>query len=307
MTDHLDIPTSLWSNSILSLPDKLTSAYRGVLKKNGLLEAAKKPPNSDKIFGGNSKQDSDDHFTHRFVNSAGRTEFAVLSPDPALIQVSEALLSALSDGRVGVLDIPCGAGASTCALVATIAALRAQNVMPNLPLALDILGGDTSPHSRDLFAQMLSEMKPRLEELGIHLSWDVIDWDGTSSDSTAKLVDEFFSLAGSAEELIVSISNFSGALGTNEAFDQFSASFDQIVSRMHNRTATIAWIEPKDFNKAKKTFMLVIAYLVKSFADLFKSQKSTQPQSANYDMRDPMTQKVFQTGVAVLQLRRTSS
>lgn len=299
------IPRSLWAEEILRLPSDLVQAYKDQLACEGLLLAAATKPGKKEIHGGPSVAESDEHFAHRFSNSSARAEFVTLSPDPNLGPVSDALLSTFSEGPVALLDIPCGTGAATSTLLTTLAVLRSENVMPRLPLSISITGGDLSPSAMSIYEGMLERLRPTLRLAGIEIDFCGVEWDANLGDQTSKLVDRWFEQSEGAEEFVVCVSNFSGALSAAAAMEKFSPCFNQIVARLYNKAATVVWLEP-DSQAQRKVFKFLTDYLHVFLPSFFGAGPLDSTLSAKYKTEDPITSKVYSSAVSVLKFRRTS-
>ena len=270
----------------------------------GLLEEAAKGIAKNDIIGGVGDEESVEHFTHRFGVSAGRVQFATLNADGQLREVSDAVLSTFSEGRIAVLDIPCGGGAASCGLVSTLLELRAAKVMPRLPLSLSILGGDFAPCVRDIFGGMLTGLAESARAEGICFRFSVAEWNATQSDATAKLIDDWFTQSEGAEEFVVLVSSFSGHLKSAAAFAEFSPCLEHIMARLHGRRATVLWIEPemKQAESVLQRLKQFVAALASRFRVPWGSPQTSR--TARYQMAHPLNHGVHRSSLVVQSFTR---
>jgi len=298
------IPDELWSAEVLRTPTLAVQCYKKVLALEGLLDEARKGTDKKSIHGGCSQAETLEHFTFRFSASVGRVEFAVLAPDSALTIVSDALLSSLADGYVTFLDIPCGTGASAVTLLSTLGVLRATAVLPKLPLTVTVVGGDCSRKALDVYGSMMQQLKPLVAGVGIDVNWELLEWDATRGDSTANLIDQWFAESSGAGEYVVCLANFSGALADAGAFVEFSPSLEQILGRLHDKKATLTWIEPRSSKIKKKFLPKIIEFFKERISWFFSPSGSSRFISATYQIEDPLNGRVFESGVEVQRFLR---
>ena len=264
------IPASIWSASVLQLPPRLVTDYQKELEDLGLYDDACGPSPSN-LTGGTAEKDTHDHFKCRFGASCVRTEYLMLDPRGVLTPVSTDILSCFSEGRVAVLDVPCGSGPGILGFLGLAAELRIHGCLPRQPLEIVITGGDISETARQLYDNMLQKAKPWLANEGIRISWNIYTWDASEQTSTAKLVDNWFQQSSNFEEHIVLAAAFSGEAANN--FDLYKPSFSHIASRLYDKCATIIWLEPK-WNKGEKLLTKLIGMFQSAFSRCFR----TEPQ-----------------------------
>jgi len=292
------IPAELWKDNLLVLPESLSSVYINRLKHLGLFETASAPSEKKNIYGGKGAEETREHFSLRFGASAGRIEFTSLDPGEAFENVSDSLLRTFSDGEVALLDVPCGTGATVCALICTLISLRQMEAIPRLPLTIHIGGGDISETALEICHSMLDEIHPAAQAQGIKLSWDLQVWDATRSDQTARLVDDWFAKSGYAKEFVVIVSNFSGALKNAGAFEAISPCFEQILARLHNKSSTFLWIEPA-ITAVKKGLRARVLEFFKIRIPWFLVEEHKDTLQADYEMRNPVNGIIFRSNVVV--------
>lgn len=204
-----EIPKHLWNGSVIYLPVEFVNLYQNKLIQLGKLEEAKKPSPADKdLIGGVSREATIDHFTYRFPASAVRVEYVALDPDSKFQDITDDLLTTLSDGNIAVLDIPCGSGAGILSLLSTVADLRKNRTLPKLPLTITITAGDISETALEIYESLLSGLSPILLAEGIALRCSTTLWDATAANMTASIIDKWFTNAPDAEEYIGLFSHF---------------------------------------------------------------------------------------------------
>ncbi len=239
-----DIPKSIWDGKdTLSLPQSLGEAYCRTLKTLGLFEEARHATSSGAI-GGKSKEETVEHFVYSFIGSCVRLELAILDPKNVLTGTSDYFLNAFSGGRVRLLDIPCGCGAASAALLATVAELRRQNIIPREPLDVFVTGGDVSETARCYANILYSDLQHDLHSQGIFVKSTFYPWDITESNGTKDILNEWLADSADGVTPFLLIANFSSFLGDqnnrNKAEEQIGVIFDWAETNK----CSVAWIEP---------------------------------------------------------------
>ena len=300
------IPPDLWRNSVLRLPQHLSSTYVAYLDKLGLKDLSVDTTEKS-VHGGKTMEETREHFARRFAVSAGRVEYSTLGPSDQFEGLSEAFLSTFSDGFIGVLDIPCGTGAMTAALVSTLTKLRSEKVIPRLPLTISVCAGDYSAEALNIFSLLIQELVEPAAVQGITLIWETNEWDATRGDQTAHLVDRWFATSTPATEFFVAVTNFSRALHSAGAFESFSPCFEQILARLHDKQSTVVWVEPAT-KSAKAGVLARLSQFIKARISWYRSTNSTPPQSiteSEYQIEHPVNRQPIRTNVAVYRFDRT--
>ena len=299
------LPTSLWEKETLMLPEALVNAYRDELSELGLLADATVGTKIKEIHGGIGVDETLEHFTYRYGVSAGRLEYVTLAPGACMSQISNAILSTFSDGHVALLDIPCGTGSSVGALLMTLVRLRELKLLPSSPLTISIAGGDCSERALEIYDSMLVRLRPLLDSHAIVVNSHLEKWDATRNDQTAKLVDEWFALANGAEEYFVCVSNFSGALIGAGLLDDFKPCLEQILGRLYDKTSTLLWVEPSRTSAVKlKLIPKLKDFFVRRISWFLNASEPTDPEFADYSMKNPLDGHVFTSGVEVQRFNR---
>lgn len=277
-------------------PDLLED-YRTQLEAIGRYEDAcgESPKN---ITGGADEKATHDHYTWRFGASSMRTRYLMLDPDGHLQAIADDLLTSFADGKLAILELPCGAGAGVLGFLSLVANMRRHKCLARLPLEVSVVAGDHSPHARGLYETMLDKSRRWLEKEGIRVSWTTQEWDASDLVSTTKAVDAWFKQTSDFEEHIVLIAAFSGAAANN--FKHFEDSFKQIAARLHDRESTILLVEPES-NKA----LAFLSKLDKLFGNVFSKLFGGSPTlTASFKWRHPFKNETPTGHISVVQYER---
>ena len=238
-----DLPSTLYRDGVIHVPEHLAIAYEKVLRDHGYYdEALKQPPSGDKIIGGEDHESTLMHFAHRFLVSASRVQCVVLDPRQKLNDISLDLRISLSSGNVSLLDAPSGSGASLLALLSVLAELRNSGYAPLLPINITACCGDISKTAHEIQSSLLKIIHPWLLSQGISLKLKQSIWDASREDNSAALVDTWFKYSQPTSEHLVLVAAFSGAGASN--FEYYENSFRHFAARLHDKFATMLWIEP---------------------------------------------------------------
>ena len=249
-----DVPKSLWDgDNLLSLPQPLRDAYHKTLKTKGLLEEALKASPQGSI-GGESAEETDQHFAHRFDGSCARVELAVLDPKDELSDASDHFVRAFSGGCVRLLDIPCGSGAASAALLTTVAELRRKKIIPREPLEVFLTGGDISDTARCNADLVFSELQQALRNQGIFLNVSLPQWDISDAASTTSLLNKWLADAPDCNKSFLIVANFSGFLGIDKNLEKVEERVGEVFRWARVRKSTTAWLEPP-MNKKKEKWL----------------------------------------------------
>lgn len=237
-----DLPKSLWIDDCLKFPGVLARIYRGRLRESGLLRDACSDGRSRRggPIGGEGEAESHEHFAHRFPASAFRAQYLLLNPKRSESRISDVVLGWASMKSVILLDLPCGAGATSLGLIATLHELRMKEVLPKLPINICIFGADVSEVAREHFGFMVQKLSRRVLKSGINLRCVLFDWDATKPELASQLMDRM--LAHEANDILVMFSNFSGTI--TGSIEPYQRSFQHVAERLSNRNATMLVVEP---------------------------------------------------------------
>jgi SAM-dependent methyltransferase len=226
------------------MPPALVGPLRDELTERGLFEETCGPARSEKeLIGGEGVEDARKHFAHRFTTSSARVEFVVLGPGKNFEPTSTDLLSFFKDGRVTVLDLPCGSGGGLFGMLCTIAELRSRHALPRLPVDLHVHAADISPEAMAIHRAMLARVRAPLADVGIRLTEEYSEWDVTDDYSTARLMDTWLTRSSGCEAYLVFVSAFGGF--AQDHFTSVQTAIRDILVRFHDdRQILVVWIEP---------------------------------------------------------------
>ena len=258
--EHL--PDVLWDASfqklgdslrgLVKLPNAICEAYGRVVDQRELREMALTRVPGESPVGGLSLEETDLHFAKAFDGSCARVQLALMDPLDCAGAASDALVRMLSGGRITLVDVPSGAGAASLSLLATIASLRAEGVLPRLPLEVQMVGGEISAPARQLAEQMVEAVRPALAAQGITLSASFQPWDVTDDENHADLVESVNIAATTAERVLLVIANFSGFLMRNGKKQAAMPQLRNLMIHCSRKRNYAVWIEPQ-INEATAT------------------------------------------------------
>jgi len=260
-----DLPKSLWckKTKILQLPSLLVSQWKALLEENSLLELAN--TKADKGFeGGASQEDCDKHIAWRYNGSCGRVVLSLLDPNQKLSVVSDAYASIFAGGSVFLADLPCGSGAASISILTTIAQLRAEKVLPRLPLTVIIVGADISSPACKYFSNQLDNLSVYLSEQAILVKHTTVPWDILSKFNTADLIRELTLHSQDCTSRLLVISNFSGFLDHENNFKNAESQLDDLFVHSRASTSMAIWIEPQS-RKAKRLWSSITNWFYRLF------------------------------------------
>lgn len=239
-----EIPIELWNNSILYVPQQLADLYKEILILHGVYkDALEDYPPGEKIYGGPSEKETILHFVARYLASSTRVQYLILSPKGEFTNIQIDTLSMLSDGRVNILNIPCGTGSDILSLLIMLSVLRHSRLVPSMPLNIRITAGDISIKALEIYRQFLEKAKPILAQQAIELNWDTFEWDATKENTTALVIDHLLDTNYRPNEYLALYSALSGT--GNKLKQDFERTFQHIESRLDNKKRTVLWIEHK--------------------------------------------------------------
>lgn len=244
------LPDSVYRDDLLLIPENLADDYVQELHAIGHYEDACKKETSSST-GGADLERTYNAFVDRFCASVCRSAYLVLDNEQRLKPVSDELIARLGDGRLAILDVPCGSGAGLLGLLSLIVSLRVNGSLPRLPLTIHVTAGDFSGAARSLYENVLSRAVPWLEEQGIRINWTTHGWDASDQFSTSAIVDQWLNNSPGCEDFVVLVAAFSDAAANN--FNKFERTFQHITERIHNRSSAFVWIEP-NWKKTSKFF-----------------------------------------------------
>lgn len=275
---------------MLSLPGRLSIAYRETLEELGLMQQAQDLANRNNGgIGGISEQESRDHFAWNFSSSCGRTELFYLDPHQTFKTTRDAVISLFSGGYVTILDIPSGAGSGTATLFSLIAQLREEGVLPRIDLEVQVVGGDISPTSRNIADSLFERMRDEWLNCGILVEHQFVDWDVLSDESTGDLLEIWTRTFDRRPGLLLG-NNFSGFLGECMENGQQRRWVDEAESPLRQIFTTVArhgfstfWLEPAN-NPARIGLLPKLDAILRRYsrvARVFEGYPSTSAELIN--------------------------
>lgn len=244
-----DIPHSIWSGSeqLLSLPEPLIDSWVSLLKQNDL-EAIALQKAPEGFIGGMNKADTDKHFAWRYTGSCGRVILTALDPKSHLSEVSDAYATIFAANKVLLADLPCGSGAGSVSIIATLIELRKHNVLPRLPLTIKILAAEISQYALVYYVEQLEKLKVMAFEQAIEVEYETVHWDALDKVSTADLIRKLTLLNQDCNSRLLLLTNFSGFLDKNQKWEKAEPQFEQIFIHSRDKSSTAIWIEPGSKN-----------------------------------------------------------
>lgn len=295
------IPTKLWNNDILYQSNELTNIYREELKSIGMLEYAKEfSGEKDGAIGGQNEEETNKHFSERFLTSSARVQFLVLDPKKYFKVISKDLKSTFLSGNITVLDIPCGTGAGILSLLCNLRELRNSSKLPRLPLSINILAGDYSSHALDIYSRLLDEVTKELEEELIFVTYNVKEWNAMDMKSTKQLIKEWLKDEDSYEEFYVLMSAFSGIGSSN--YKKIEESFNFIQNMTCDLHCTTLLIEPN--TNAGKSFLRSFKKTAKKWIAWVIGEEETT-NNERFKWKDSITGNIAKSAILVSQYKRS--
>lgn len=287
------LPEKIYRDDLLQIHENLVADYVQELRAISRYEDACKKETCSST-GGADEERTHNAFVDRFCSSVCRSGYLVLDNQKRLKPVSDELLARLGDGRLAILDVPCGSGAGILGLLSLIASLRVHGALPRLPLTIDITAGDFSETARNLYDNMLPRAVPWLEEQGIRISWTTHAWDASDRFSTSLIVDQWLNNSPLCEDFVVLVAAFSDAAANN--FKKFERSFQHITERLHNRSGSFVWIEP-NWNKSPRFFDAIEGH----FNKVLNFFNGTGRLSDNFSWRHPLNNNACRSQIMVVR------
>jgi hypothetical protein len=298
------LPSCLWQNDVLHVSNDIQEVYEAHLRSLGLFEKALSYEGKRGIHGGESKEETHEHFCLRFINSVARVQCVLLDPMKVFEDIPSDLLLTLSSHRISLLDLACGAGAGTISALITLKELRQAKLLPIIPLSLRILGADFSAHALELYESQIKQLKPRLAKVGISVNLETRRWDARNARQTNQLIDDYLEGPQAYSELLVLVAAISGA--SKADFQDFTKSIELLwirLSSVTTRSSTILWIEPNTSNG--KNLLKKLRNFVKPWLWFQSNQAANEEKYAcNYNLFIKLNNKNVKSGVMVHRFTR---
>lgn len=246
------LPNHLWDKILagelgtgtLVITPSVASAYVAIIDRSNLRELSNRDKTSDGSTGGQSQDETDKHFAQSFDGSAARAQLALLNPLGKTTRASNALVRSLSGNKIVVVDAPCGAGAASLTILATLAELRLHNVLPREPLDIRLIGGDISAPALAYAAAMLKEIRPTLEQQAINVEADWERWDVTNDLSTTDFIQSITLATGKDGKILLLVANFTGFLIKENKLSAAQPQLTELFRHCSGKGRHALWIEP---------------------------------------------------------------
>lgn len=246
--------SKLWDGSHLTLPKRLGDAYRSVLHENGLLPEAIGPRPSPPPVGGLTQEQTDIHFAHAFDGSAARAELVLLNPNGETESAATVLRQFLSGGALCLVDVPCGAGAGSLALLSTIAELRKEQELPRQPLDVRLLWGEISAPALKYALRLLAEIEGDLADQGITVVVETLPWDVLDEVSNVELVQKIAQTKATHPQILLLVCNFSGFLERQGKWKAAAPGLKMLLQFCSGDMNAGVWLEPDQKAVSKGLF-----------------------------------------------------
>lgn len=286
---------ALWENELLKIGDELSVGYLSRLTEEGLLQQAREREHHGDA-GGRGREETDRHFAFQFANSAARVVYICTDPVGLLAEASSLVRQSFTDGRVLLIEVPCGSGAGALGLLSALCEQRRAGVLPTLPLSVDVLGGDISERALEHFESLAGRLTPDLAVQCVNIELHTNPWDVTDIRSSSRFIDRSVNLAEECDQVFLLVSNFSDALedpSINESFQHF---LSQFTGRM-KEPSSVCWVEPIS-NKSDKILSKFYAFLSRLLRML---QLSGKELTARYRFFDPVRERQVPSGLRLLR------
>ena len=241
------IPETLWTpdTEILLIPPSLSKAYVTLIDRHDLRLLSESRSPSDPPIGGPSQENTNQHFAQAFDGSVARMELALLDPKRVATLSSNALVKSMAGNTLCLTDAPCGAGAAAFAMLATIAELRSQGVLPRLPLDVFLVGAELSEPARSYAASMLHELREPLEAQAIHVEEVFLHWDVTDQLSNVDLIRHATIRSANAGQKLLVMANFNGFLQRSGKREIAQPQIEELFRHASSKNSAAIWIEPR--------------------------------------------------------------
>lgn len=304
------IPVDLWKDAAnLRLSPHLAGSYRIVLETNGLYEEALNACAQGDV-GGETAEETAQHFARNFSGSCGRVQLALLDPHGHLEEASNLFIHAFSGGKVGLLDIPCGAGAATAATLSAIATLRERGVIPRLPLDVYLVAGDFSAAARETARQLLESLRPALERQAIFIHLRFVAWNVLDAQGTRELLHTWMDHARDCREYFVLAANFSGLLKHGGKFNSAKSQLEDVFGWAAARKSSVVWVEPRNsgaINGFWQHFKDKLWGLLPAFFKTTPAEVAPEPLVSEASLEHPLkSDSSHRVNLSLIKLMRTA-
>lgn len=280
------IPRTLWTpeSETLLIPPALAKVYEILIDRHDLRQLSESRDPDDPPVGGPSQERTDQHFAQAFDGSVARMELAVLDPKRVATHSSNALVGSLAGSRVCLTDAPSGAGAAAFALLSTIAELRANEILPRLPLDVYLVAAELSEPARIYGASVLNEIRSSLEAQAIFVHEDFLSWDVIDPLSNTDLIKRVTIRSADVSQKLLVVANFNAFLEKEGKRKAAQPQLVELFRHASGENSVVIWIEP-DMNRATESSGLfqwlirILSTTLKRFAKHIFDSASGEPIS----------------------------
>jgi hypothetical protein len=305
LIEHRDVPNSIWNHTgqRLVLPKILRKGWIKRIKSMGLIDKARHSCPKGYV-GGESEEETKQHFTWQFSGSCGRTILSFLGDGAVFDDISNSYAKALSVKRLFITDIPCGSGAASLSLLCTVAELRKRKIIPRTPLDVTIVGGDISPHAIHYFHDLLNEISDDLASQSIVATLSARKWNILDPISTSDLVKDINIKSIDNEAHILLVANFSGFLHDKKIWNKSKDQIAEIFRHCRGNNSTAIWIEPQTNNALTFIKLPYLRFLDDFIKYIFKhlhfENKDIDLGEISAHLKHPLTKGKFRTNLRIM-------
>jgi hypothetical protein len=242
------LPDTLWDEKSeqLLLPPVLSGIYKLLIERHKLQNLANSRDPRAPPVGGLDQEKTDQHFAQAFDGSIARVQLALLDPKSEVSDTSNTFINCLLGNKLAITDAPCGAGAAAFALLANIAELRAQNVLPRQPLEVVLIGAELSAPARVYAQEIFNELRPKLEAQAVFVTAEFLEWDVTCSISNTELVQRITLVSNGHLKRLLVIANFNGFLERDGKRKAAQKQLEELFRHAStDKNSRAVWIEPR--------------------------------------------------------------
>lgn len=245
--DPKKLPKNLWDPDagVLRISENLARCYETLIDRYDLSALAGSRTRDDSPVGGIDQASTNQHFAQQFDNSAARAQLTLTNVNGEVSDASDALVRALSGGKICLTDAPCGAGAASLAFLSTIAELRKDGVLPRMPLEVRLLGAEISLYAREYANQLLEGMRPFLESQAITMNSVLVEWNATDELSNTDLIQTMIRGCPLSNKQLLVIANFSGFLSRSGKMKEVEPQLSELFRHSSGSGNVAIWIEPQ--------------------------------------------------------------
>ena len=154
----------------------------------------------------------------------------------------------MTSGRtLTLLVAPCGACASSHAILSCAVILRQKGILPRIPLDVALIGADLSVPAQKFSQSMLSQLTDWYASQGVFVTPTWITWDATDRQSNIILL-EALHASPAPRNLLILTANFSRVLKDHHKYKAAMPQFQDLwesSATVRTRQSVAIWIEPQ--------------------------------------------------------------